>query len=138
MVLAQPHYDPVNNPEHYASGGIECIDAMEAAYGTEVAMHFCQGNMFKYMWRFPKKNGEQDLQKANWYREKYLELKKRLDKENSGTASWSKSITVSNDGETIVAGSVPRIDNWNGITVSVPRPMEDSMNPSSKRETCYG
>ena len=27
--------DNVNSPMHYASGSIECIDAMIAAYGTE-------------------------------------------------------------------------------------------------------
>lgn len=71
--------DNVNHPYHYTSGGIECIDAMEAAYGTEVVMHFCQGNAFKYQWRFDKKNGEEDIKKAQWYQKKYLELQNKLE-----------------------------------------------------------
>lgn len=57
-------YDVVNNPEHYTSGGIECIEAMESAYGTKAVMDFCKCNAFKYMWRFEKKNGIQDMHKA--------------------------------------------------------------------------
>lgn len=68
-------HDPVNNPQHYINGGIECIDAMIAAYGKEAVMHFCQCNAFKYQWRFDKKNGVEDLKKAEWYNNKYIELK---------------------------------------------------------------
>lgn len=71
-------HDAVNHPSHYTSGGIECIDAMEAAYGTEAVMHFCQCNAFKYQWRFDKKNGAEDIQKAQWYQNKYLELEKKM------------------------------------------------------------
>lgn len=71
--------DNVNHPYHYASGGIECIDSMEAAYGTEAVMHFCQCNAFKYQWRFDKKNGEEDIKKAQWYQNKYLELQNKLE-----------------------------------------------------------
>lgn len=67
-------FDNVNNPEHYASGGIECIDAMIAAYGKEAVMHFCQCNAFKYQFRFVKKNGIEDLKKAEWYNNKFIEL----------------------------------------------------------------
>ena len=72
-------HDAVNHPSHYASGKIECIDAMEAAYGTEAVMHFCQCNAFKYQWRFNKKNGEEDIKKAQWYQNKYLELQNKLE-----------------------------------------------------------
>lgn len=67
--------DVVNHPSHYASSSIECIDAMIAAYGKEAVMHFCQCNAFKYQWRFNKKNGVEDLKKAEWYNNKYIELK---------------------------------------------------------------
>lgn len=71
-------HNAVNHPSHYASGGIECIDAMEAAYGIEAVMHFCMCNAFKYQWRFDKKNGVEDLKKAQWYQNKYIELKSKL------------------------------------------------------------
>jgi hypothetical protein len=71
-------HDPVNHPSHYTQGNIECIDAMQAAYGKESVMHFCKCNAFKYQWRFDKKNGEEDIKKAQWYQNKFLELKREL------------------------------------------------------------
>lgn len=59
--------DPVNRPAHYTSGGIECIDAMTAAFGAEAVKDFCLCNAFKYLWRHRNKNGVEDLKKARWY-----------------------------------------------------------------------
>ena len=60
--------DMVNHPAHYTGGGIECIDAMESAVsglsGIEAVL---AGNVIKYVWRFKRKNGVQDLEKAKWY-----------------------------------------------------------------------
>lgn len=67
-------FDVVNNPMHYTNGSIECIDAMEAAYGTEAVKWFCVCNAFKYQWRFNKKNGIEDINKAKWYMDKYIGL----------------------------------------------------------------
>lgn len=71
-------FDPVNHPSHYTQGIIECIDAMQAAYGKESVMHFCKCNAFKYQWRFDKKDGEEDIKKAQWYQNKFLELQREL------------------------------------------------------------
>lgn len=79
--LLHQGYDTINKPSHYASSKIECIDAMEAAFGIEAVMHFCLCNSFKYIFRSQKKNGSEDLKKAVWYENKYLELEKKL-KEN--------------------------------------------------------
>lgn len=76
--MMKKEFDMVNNPKHYASGKIECIDAMEAAYGTEAVMWFCICNAFKYHWRFKNKNGIEDLKKAQWYKDKYIELENKL------------------------------------------------------------
>lgn len=59
--------DPVNRPAHYTSGGIECIDAMTAAFGDEAVKDFCLCNVFKYLWRHRYKNGVEDLKKCRWY-----------------------------------------------------------------------
>lgn len=59
--------DPVNHPAHYTSGGIECIDAMTAAFGAEAVKDFCLCNAFKYLWRHRSKNGVEDLKKCRWY-----------------------------------------------------------------------
>lgn len=67
--------DNVNHPTHYASGGIECIDAMEAAFGKAEVASFCKLNAFKYIWRcFHKEEGVEDVEKALWYLNRYKEL----------------------------------------------------------------
>lgn len=66
--------DLVNHPSHYTSGGIECIDAMVAAFGKEAVSHFCICNAFKYVWRSKLKNGIEDIEKAKWYLNKYMGL----------------------------------------------------------------
>lgn len=63
-----PENDAVNHPRHYTRGGIECIDAIEAAtVGLSGIDAYCIGNAIKYLWRFKDKNGTEDLQKAIWY-----------------------------------------------------------------------
>lgn len=69
--------DMVNTPPHYTNGSIECIDAMEAAYGTEAVIAFCMCNAFKYQWRFQYKNGNEDILKCQWYQNKMMELQKK-------------------------------------------------------------
>lgn len=64
----------VIHPSHYNQGNIECWDAMEAAYGKEAVSTFCLLNAFKYIWRSDHKNGEQDIDKAINYLNKYKEL----------------------------------------------------------------
>jgi len=71
--------DKVNHPSHYQSYGdkdIECIDALEAAFGPNAVAYFCICNAFKYVWRHMSKNGKTDISKAIWYLNKYLELDK--------------------------------------------------------------
>lgn len=65
----------VNHPSHYRmEGRKECIDEMIDLYGIEAVKHFCQLNVFKYVYRHRAKDGDQDLKKAAWYEEKYKEL----------------------------------------------------------------
>lgn len=58
----------VNHPRHYNGNcSLECIDAMEIAFGREAVMSFCKGNAFKYLWRHSNKGKQEDLDKALWY-----------------------------------------------------------------------
>lgn len=60
--------DLVNNPPHYTAGKVECIDALEAAtQGLEGIEAVCTANAIKYLWRWKRKNGAEDLKKARWY-----------------------------------------------------------------------
>lgn len=63
--------DIVNHPKHYeGSTSIECIEAMQVAFGKDFVIAFCLCNAFKYLWRHKNKGGKEDLQKAEWYVEK--------------------------------------------------------------------
>lgn len=61
------NHDPVNHPSHYTEGEIECIDAIESALGVEGFRGYCIGNAIKYLWRYNKKHGLEDLEKSEWY-----------------------------------------------------------------------
>lgn len=67
--------DMVDHPPHYNAAGIECIDAMQAmAEDAPVSAHeaYCWQNSFKYLWRWPYKNGLEDLKKARWYLDRLI------------------------------------------------------------------
>ena len=67
----------VDHPAHYNKGGIECIDAMESAFGAEAVITFCKLNAFKYIWRAGNKEGSskvEDLDKARWYLNRAMEM----------------------------------------------------------------
>jgi hypothetical protein len=57
--------DPID-PSHYRQGSIECIEAIKAATGDGF-IGYVWGNVLKYLWRWPKKGGVEDLKKARWY-----------------------------------------------------------------------
>lgn len=71
----------VNHPAHYNDGKIECIDAMIEAFGNNEVMSFCKINAFKYIWRAEYKGGVEDIKKAAWYLNKYIELAGVTEKE---------------------------------------------------------
>ena len=67
-------YDNVNRPKHYQTkNGLETIDAIEAftedLTGIEAV---CTGNVIKYISRWKKKNGIEDLKKAEWYLQRLI------------------------------------------------------------------
>ena len=61
----------VNHPEHYNKGIIEPIDVIE-----DWKLGFHLGNVVKYISRYNYKNGLEDLEKAQGYLNRYLEIKK--------------------------------------------------------------
>ena len=67
--------DTVNHPPHYTAGGVECIDALTAAtVGLEGIEAVCTANAIKYLWRWKRKNGVEDLRKARWYIDRLINL----------------------------------------------------------------
>jgi hypothetical protein len=64
--------DMVNDPPHYNTGSIECIDAIQAALTPTEFRGYCKGNNLKYTWREHYKGEDEDLKKAAWYLDRLL------------------------------------------------------------------
>ena len=64
------------SPDHYKSGGIECIDAIRAQLSTEALSGYYRGNIVKYLWRYRYKNKIEDLMKAEVYLGWLMELER--------------------------------------------------------------
>lgn len=73
-MVAKENTDAVNHPNHYAGGKFECIEVMLETQGKDAVKAFCICNAFKYLFRHEKKNGLEDIKKAAWYLNKYIEL----------------------------------------------------------------
>ena len=72
--IESEEHDNVNSPSHY-QGKVECIDCIEsAAAGLNGIEAFCTGNAIKYLYRWKKKNGIEDLKKAKWYIDKIISV----------------------------------------------------------------
>jgi hypothetical protein len=69
--------DYINTPDHYQKGDYEPIKIIEV-YGLD----FFEGNILKYLLRYKKKNGLEDLQKAQWYLNALVDKEKK--KANKG------------------------------------------------------
>ena len=66
--------DNVNSPSHY-QGKVECIDCIESeTAGLNGIEAVCTGNAIKYLYRWKKKNGIEDLKKAKWYIDKIISI----------------------------------------------------------------
>lgn len=69
-----PDHDNVNHPAHYETGKFECIDVMVETQGVETVKAYCLCAAFQYLYRHSRKNGVEDIKKAQWYIDKFLEL----------------------------------------------------------------
>ena len=59
--------DMVNSPVHYADKKIEVIDYIRDTLTHEGFIEYCGGNVLKYVSRWRKKGGVEDLKKAQVY-----------------------------------------------------------------------
>ena len=79
--------DNVNKPEHYTQGSVECIDAIESAtIGLTGIVAVCVANIIKYVWRFGRKNGIEDLDKADYYLQRVRTLLRKEETKIKSTA----------------------------------------------------
>ena len=70
-VIFLKNNDMVSHPNHYQSNkGIEVIDVIDAFTSELTGIEaFDVGNIIKYICRYKKKGGVQDLNKVIWYTE---------------------------------------------------------------------
>ena len=76
--------DNVNHPQHYISkGGIETINVIDAwTEGLEGIVAVDTANVIKYISRWNKKNGIEDLKKARWYLNHLIsEMERRMNED---------------------------------------------------------
>ena len=72
--IENEEHDNVNSPQHY-QGKVECIDCIESATaGLNGIEAFCTGNAIKYLYRWKRKNGIEDLKKAKYYIDKIISV----------------------------------------------------------------
>ena len=70
-----PENDPVKHPNHYCYGKFECVEVIqELTAGASGPEGFLLGNVIKYLWRYRRKNGVEDLRKARRYIEMLIRL----------------------------------------------------------------
>lgn len=102
--------DAVNHPKHYqTSNGLETIDVIEAFTEDLTGMEaVCTANVLKYICRWKKKNGVQDLKKAKWYLEKLIE---KLD--NDSITLIPNSVVVRKNEHEFVFGDVEEVKTTN-------------------------
>ena len=69
----------VEEPPHYNSGDVECIDAIRASMNQTAYHGYLKGNVLKYLWRYTyKKKPLEDLKKAQWYLDRLIKEKESV------------------------------------------------------------
>lgn len=78
--------DIINHPQHYISEtGLEVIDVIEAfTFDLKGIEAVDIANILKYVCRYKKKNGIEDLKKAQWYLNNLIIYLETLENENKG------------------------------------------------------
>jgi len=71
--------DNVIKPVHYADKNIEVIDYIKDTLTDTQYTGYCLGNVIKYISRYQKKNGVEDLQKARVYLNWLIEVEQKMD-----------------------------------------------------------
>jgi hypothetical protein len=93
----------VSHPDHYKSGKYEVIDIIDEftkdLSGTEAV---CTANAIKYILRWKKKNGIQDVKKAIWYLQHLVDKEEKAAIYESNIETYKKwiedrKITIDDD-----------------------------------------
>ena len=93
-------------PKYYAKGGIELVEILKAKLSRDQYLGFLKGNVFKYLFRYPYKNGVEDLKKAETY------LKWLLEEESTPKRKENNSTSVTNQTEEQEPSPTKAIKPW--------------------------
>lgn len=73
--MPEKENDPVKHPNHYCYGRFECVEVIqELTAGASGPEGFLLGNVIKYLWRYRRKNGVEDLKKSRRYIDMLIRL----------------------------------------------------------------
>ncbi len=73
--LPESSNDTINHPSHYASGKIECWDAMRSARGDFAHVEYCIQTAIKYLYRCGKKDNKlEDMRKAEAFLNRAIKI----------------------------------------------------------------
>lgn len=94
--------DNVHNPKHYQGrNGLEAIDVHRNFMNDEQLTGYHLGNLLKYLIRYRKKNGIEDLEKAKVHMDWLIEKEKAMmlqqkapTKENATLDALAKAFTL--------------------------------------------
>lgn len=79
--LEDPIKPDMINPDHYKVGGIETIDYLRAKLTQQEFAGYCRGNALKYLSRTGHKDdAAQEIGKAIWYLERWLDSRSHTHK----------------------------------------------------------
>ena len=99
-------YKNAITPSHYNSGNISCMEAIISAYGIEEAKTWVKITAFKYLWRLGKKDDViQEIEKAKWYLDKFIELENSTRKEKTIEAKKIKSLLTQEEMNNIISNN---------------------------------
>lgn len=67
--------DIINNPEHYTKYPVDVIEIINwlSSNASTPYEGYLVGTVVKYLFRYPHKNGVEDLKKARWFLDKLIE-----------------------------------------------------------------
>lgn len=77
----------VDHPAHY-QGKHKCIEVMRALFGDGAVMNFCKLNSYKYRFRSYKKNGDEDIKKAEWYEDYLIKMQEEQEEKRKSDGAW--------------------------------------------------
>lgn len=76
MEIIEPIEDKIIFPSHYYKNEIDVIEFAKMQFSKDELKGFFRINALKYITRYDRKNGMEDLEKAKYYIDKLIDFRK--------------------------------------------------------------